>query len=76
MYCSLIASPANNGTVRGFSDMVGRVWPIWPESAAPVNVAKYISSTANVLVLGRLQTPTPRPDNDARQSTKQVLLDV
>ena len=69
-------SPSTNGTVRALSDKVGRVQPIWPQSAAPVNVAKYISSTASVLVPGRLRTQTPRPDNDARQSTKQVILVV
>jgi hypothetical protein len=42
---------------RGFSGMVGRVWPIWPESAAPVNVAKYISSTASAPVPYRLHAP-------------------
>ena len=76
MYCSLIANPSTNGTFHGFSDMVGRVGRIWPDSAAPVNVAKYISSTASVLVPGRLQAPTPRPDNVARQSTQQVILGV
>ena len=63
MYCSV-------------SDKVGRVRPIWPQSAAPVNVAKYILSTAYVRVPGRHHAPTPRPEDDAQQSTKQVIPDV
>ena len=50
--------------------------PIWLQSAAPVNVAKYISSAASARAPGHVHAPTPRPYNDARQSTQQVLLDV